>query len=321
VSGAAARSGSSAIGRVARVALPFAVSAALLAWVLAGVDVRAVFAHLTPGVAVVFVPALAVFLAVSLLLEALCLVAVVSHSRPFHDLIVAARIKAASYPLGLVNYALGTGATAVLLRRRAGMTLAEAAGAVFVIGLFDLGSLIAFVLVGAGLMGTTAPGLRAGVVVLAGGAIVAGFAVLRAPVRMGAFDRIRELEVLRDARTLPIALLARLGVLRLLFVGSFIGLAWATLTAFSVAVPPLDLVVDTSLVLLVSALPIAVAGLGTGQLVFVELFERFAPAETLLAASLTLSFGLIVTRATIGLAMAREFTAEALAARQEDEDA
>lgn len=319
MSSAAARPGSSAIGRIARVALPFAVSAALLAWVLDGVDVRAVFAHVTPDVAVVFAPALGVFLAISLLLEALCLVAVVSHSRPFHDLVVAARIKAASYPLGLVNYALGTGATAVLLRRRAGMTLAEAAGAVFVIGLFDLGSLIAFVLVGAGLMGTSTPGLRAGVVLLAGGAIVAGFAVLRAPVRMGAFDRIRELEVLRDARTLPIALLARLGVLRLLFVGSFIGLAWATLTAFSVSVPPLDLVVNTSLVLLVSALPIAVAGLGTGQLVFVSLFERFAPTETLLAASLTLSFGLIVTRAAIGLAMAREFTAEALAAREEED--
>lgn len=304
--------------RLARLALPFVVSAALLAWVLARVDARAVLARLEPGVAVIFVPALLVFLVVSLVIEALCLVTVVAHSRPFHDLIVAARIKAASYPLGLVNYALGAGATTVLLRRRAGMTLAEAAGAVFVIGLFDLGSLIAFVLVGGGLMGAATPGLRAGVILGVGAAIVAGFAVLRAPVRLGAFDRIRELDVLRDARTLPIPVLARLGVLRLVFVGCFIALVWATLEAFAVRVPPLDLIVDTSLVLLVSALPIAVAGLGTGQVVFVSLFDRFAAPETLLAASLTLSFGLIVTRAAIGFAMAHEFTAEALAARAEE---
>jgi len=318
VNGTAARSRASTIRRIARYALPFSVSAALLGWVLSGVDARAVLSHVTPDVARVFLPALVVFLLASLMIEALCLVEVVSYSRPFHDLVVAARIKAASYPLGLVNYALGAGATTLLLRRRAGMTLSEAAGAVFVIGLFDLGSLIAFVLVGVGLMGARTPGLQAGVVMLAGGAIVAGFAVLRAPIRMGAFDRIRELGVLRDARTLPIGLLARLGLLRLLFVGSFIGLVWATLEAFAVRIPTLDLIVDTSVVLLVSALPIAVAGLGTGQVVFVSLFDRFAAPETLLAASLTLSFGLIVTRAAIGFAMAREFAAEALAAREQE---
>lgn len=320
MSEATSRAAPSPIGRVARLALPFAVSVALLAWVLSGVDVGAVFAHVTPGVAAVFVPSLLGFLAVSLAIESLCLVTVVSHSRPFHDLVVAARIKAASYPLGLVNYALGAGATAVLLRRRARMTLAEAAGAIFVIGLFDLGSLIVCVLVGVGMMGAATPGLQAGVIVLAGGAIVAGFAVLRAPIRLGAFDRVRELEVFRDARTLPLSQLARLAALRLLFVSGFIALVFATLLAFGVSVPPLDLIVDTSVLLLVSALPIAVAGLGTGQVVFIALFERFAPAETLLAASLTLSFGMIVTRAIIGLAFAREFTAEALAARHGEGD-
>jgi hypothetical protein len=320
VSDVAPRTAKSPLGRLARLALPFVVSAVLLAWVLSGVDLRAVVGHLTPDVALVFVPALLIFIAVSLSIEALCLVAVVSHSRPFRDVLVAARIKAASYPLGLVNYALGAGATAVLLRRRTGMTLSEAAGSVLVIGLFDLGCLIGCVLVGIGMMGAATPGLQAGIVVAVGVAIVAGFAVLRAPMRLGALDRIRELEVFHDARTLPIPLLVRLGVLRLAFVGSFIALVWTTLHAFGVRVPPLDLIVDTSVLLLVSALPIAVAGLGTGQVVFVGLFQRFASAETLIAASLTLSFGMIVIRAVIGLAFAREFTAEALAARHEEEE-
>ena len=172
--------------------LPFVVSGALLIWVLSGVDVNTVLAHLTPSVAVLFVPALLVFLVVSLVIEALCLVLVVSHSRPFRDLVVAARIKAASYPLGLVNYALGAGGTAVLLSRRASMTLAEAAGSVFVIGALRPRLSDRLRTGGRGLMGAQTPGLQAGVVVLVGGAIVAGFAGLRAPVRMGMLDRLRD---------------------------------------------------------------------------------------------------------------------------------
>lgn len=317
--------GATAVGRsraatIARWVIPFLVSGSLLAWILSGMDVGRVFERLTLEVAMVFVPALLGFVVVALFIEAVCLVLVVSQSVAFSSLLLAARIKAASYLLSIINYALGAGALAVLLRRRAGMPLAEAAGSVFVIGLFDLGSLLAFVVVGLALMGTDTPGVQAGVVALAGAAIVAGFAFLRAPVSMGPLDRLRELKIFRAARTLPIALLIRLGLLRGFFVGGFIVLAWATLAAFDVSVPMLPLIVNTCVMLLVAALPIAAAGLGTGQLVFVALFERWAPAETLLAASLLLSFGMIVTRSTLGLLFAREFASEAIAHR-EDVDA
>jgi hypothetical protein len=244
-------------------------------------------------------------------------VSVVSHTVPFSSLMVAARIKAASYLLGILNYALGAGALTVLLRRRARMPLAEAAGAVFVLGLFDLGSLLGMVIVGLALMGTDTAGVQVGVVALAGAAIVGGFAVLRAPVALGPIDRLRELRVFHAARTLPLSLLLRLCVLRLAFVASFVALAWATLAAFGVYIPTLPLVVNVSVMLLVAALPIAAAGLGTGQVVFVALFDRYAPAETLLAASLLLSFGLIVTRSALGLLFAREFASEAMAHREE----
>lgn len=318
MNGAATHPGTSRAVRLVRIVAPFIVSAALLTWVLWDVDFRRMLSLLTAQVAWIFIPALLVFSVATLAIEAMCLVAVVSWSRPFHDHVIAARIKAASYLLGIVNYALGAGATTVLLRRRTGMTLAESAGAVFVIGLFDLGSLIALVLVGVGMMGASTPGLRIGVVVGVGAAVVAGFAVLRAPIRMGILDRIRDLDVFRDARTLPIGLLARLGALRFAFVSVFVALCWATLWAFSVDVPPLELIVNVSLLLLISALPIAVAGLGTGQVILIELFKDYAPVETLLAVSLTLSFGLLVTRAAIGLVVAREYTAEALAATKAD---
>jgi hypothetical protein len=62
----------------------------------------------------------------------------------------------------------------------------------------------------------------------------------------------------------------------------------------------------------VSALPIAVAGLGTGQVAVVAVFGHLADDEKLLALSLVLTAGLLALRAAMGLTMAREFTREAL---------
>jgi hypothetical protein len=92
------------------------------------------------------------------------------------------------------------------------------------------------------------------------------------------------------------------------------------MNAFDVFVPWLELTVKVSIMLLVAAIPMAVAGLGTGQKVFVELFRDHATPEVLLAASLTLSFGLIVSRAIMGLGFAREYTREAYAAAQHETD-
>ena len=68
-----------------------------------------------------------------------------------------------------------------------------------------------------------------------------------------------------------------------------------------------------------AGLPIAVAGLGTGQAAFVWVFRDYGDPETLLACSLALSAGLILLRVGMGLAFAREYAREAIqAARQEE---
>ncbi len=311
--------------RLLRWGLPFVVTGVCFAFIFATLDVGAALAAFTPRVALVFGPALAVFLGVSLLIEAICLVRVIdnAHLHPegehhrLRDLLLTARIKAASYLLSIVNYALGAGAVTWLLRRRAEMPLADAAGAVLLIALLDVGSLLLMVILGVGFMGAQTPGLRAGVVLGAAALIVLGFVVLRAPVAMGPLDRLRALQIFEAARTRPISLLIELGVLRLLFVGCFIALAHFLLSAFGVRVPAANLFAHTSVLLVISALPIAVAGLGTGNLAFVELFGRWGDRDVLMAASLTLSAALIVTRTAIGLVFAREFTAEAFKAREE----
>ena len=298
---------------------PFLVSALLLAWIFADIDFDRILAKLDGQTLATFIPALVAFLGISLLIEAICLVDVVSHTHRFSSLLVAARIKAASYPLGILNYALGIGAVTLLLRRRVGMSLSEAAGAVFVIGLFDLGTLVGVIVLAAALMGTNAPGLQIGIVIATAAGIVLGFTLLRAPISLGWLDGVRNSRVLVAARTLPLPVLLRLAALRLVFTANFIALGWAVLQGFGVTgIPLLSLALNICVLLIVAALPIAAAGLGTGQVAFVELFRPWADPATLLAASLTLSLGLIVTRASIGLLFAREFTAEALSGQQDD---
>lgn len=303
--------------RVVRIVLPFAVSTAFIVWVLGDVDLAGVWASLTPRAAAWFVPGLLAFVGVTWLIDSICLVVVIHDQHGESSLWDAARMKAASYLLGILNYALGAGAVSILLRRHTTLSLSDAAGVVLLIGLFDLGSLLVAASLGALLLGTSGTGVRVAAVLGAVLAIVLGFVVLRLPRPLGPLDRLRDFEVFRAARTVSAACLAKLGGLRAAFIACFILLSWTTMNAFEVFVPWLELVVKVAIMLLVAAIPMAVAGLGTGQKVFVELFRDHAAPEVLLAASLTLSFGLIASRAIMGLAFAREYTREAYEAAQD----
>ena len=118
---------------------------------------------------------------------------------------------------------------------------------------------------------------------------------------------------LAAVRSVPLARLVRLLALRLLFSLCFIAVTGAAFLAFDLWPGFPLLAVGAMLVALVSALPIAVAGLGTGQAAFVEIFAGVADRETLLATSLVLSLTMIALRVAMGLVFAREFTREAIA--------
>ena len=303
----------------ARWVLPFVVSAGTLAFVLQRIDIAVMLTHLDANAARILVPALLAYGAVTLWLDSQSLVLLVSDPPESYGFWTALRIKSASYLFGLLHYTLAAGSLTVLLRRRAGVSLSDAAGVVGLVSVLDLGMLIALPAIGAAFVSAQAPALQAGVIAAGIAAIVGGFALLRAPISLGPLERVRRLELFRVTRTSPPRLLFEVGILRLSLVGSFISLAWAALTAFGISVPPGDLIVNVTAVALVAALPVAVAGLGTGQVAFVYIFRHWADPETLLACSFSLSAGLILMRGAIGLAFAREFTREALTARRESQ--
>ncbi len=296
----------------ARRLLPPIVSVVALAILFQRVDLVEIGRTLSWGIAAVMLPALLAYGAVTLLLDATCLRLLLHPPPPGFDAWTAARIKSASYLLAIVNYLLGVAALTVLLRRRAGISLAEATSAVLVISYVDLFVVLVLASAGGALVEQVPRAL--GVTGLLGVAAVSlgGLAVLRSRGSLGPLERVRQLAIFDALRRVPGARLLTLLGLRVLFSGAFIGLSAAAFYSFDLAPPAPLLVAGSMAVALVGAIPIAVAGIGTVNAAVVEIFRGVGSPEALLALSLVFSAGMIALRVAIGLLFAREFTREAL---------
>lgn len=292
--------------------LPVLVSAGVLAWLLRLVDGPALLDALNARVAAIMIPALAAFGAATLWIEALSIRRLTPDAPEGFGTWTAARIKCASYLAGVVHYTLGVATLALLLRRRTGMLLGEAASLVVLISSLDLLVVLVAASASAAFIGVAAPGLRSGLAIVVLVGFLGGLAVLRAPASLGPLDRVRRLAIFEGMRTLPLRRLAELLGLRVAFSGCFVAGCASAFAAFEIHAPPALVVGGILVVALVGALPIAVAGLGTTQAAFLYLFADVAPAEKLLAMSLVLSFGMLTLRAAMGLVFARELTREAI---------
>jgi hypothetical protein len=300
-----------------RRALPVAVSAAALAWLLGRVDPGAVARSFTVDVALVVIPAYAVYGGLTLLFEALSILRLVPDRPPALSAWSAARAKSASYLLGTLHYALGAGALAVLLRRLAGLPLGRAAGVVLAISAADLLVVLALTAAAAQGLALAIPAAQ----VLAAALVVsaAALALLRAPVPLGPLEPLREVSLFQALRAASPRALVEVLALRALFAAAFVALAGAGFAAFGLAPGLPRLVGGMMVVAFVAALPIAVAGLGTGQAAFLAAFRGVAEPEVLLALSLVLSAGMIALRVGMGLLFAREYAREAAAEWREAE--
>ena len=147
--------------------LPAVISLGAAGYLSTIIDVDAVASHLTTDAAMILIPALLAFGFVSLVIEAVTLRRVLHRTRSDFTLLTAARVKAASYLLAIVHYALGAATLTVLLRRRAGVSMAEAAGTVMTIMMFDLGMVLSMVAIGASLVSETGVELQFGVILVA----------------------------------------------------------------------------------------------------------------------------------------------------------
>jgi len=301
--------------------LPFVGTGALLAYLLRRIQLRDALDAVTLESALVIVPVTLGYGCLSVWIDGVSLARLTRYAGRVADVATCARIKAASYALGLVNYAVGAAALAVLFRRRVGLGLAAAAGLVATVAITDLAMLILVTGTSTALFTTEAAALRTSVAVTTIAVVFGGLAVLRAPVPLGPLERLRHLDLFRTVRSAPVSLLAELALLRIAFVLTFIAMGAGCLLAFGVHIPPGPLVAGMASIALIGALPIAVAGLGTVQLATIGLFSAYADDATLFAASLAMQVAMILVRAAMALVFAREFTREAAQATRSEAEA
>jgi len=288
------------------------VSVGILVFVFRDVDASALWATLSWRIVLVLGSAFAFYAAATLWIEAVAIERLLSDTENRLDRWTTARIKCASYLLGIVHYALGVGALTVLLQRRAAIAMGRAASVVLLISSVDILVVLGLAGVATLSMQAEGAGLQLGLFALAAAGFCGGLALLRTDADLGPLERVRSLSLFAGLRSLPLARLAELFALRLAFSSCFVTICASGFYAFDVHPPLGTLVAGVLIVAVVGALPIAVAGLGTTQAAFLYLFSDYASRETLLAMSVALSVGLITLRGSMGLLFAREFTQEAL---------
>jgi uncharacterized membrane protein YbhN (UPF0104 family) len=298
--------------RIARRVVPALVSVAALGFLFATVNLEEAWNQVTWKVASVLLPALLAYGAISLLLEAWSILRLIDPAPPAFGAWTAARIKCASYLLGIVHYALGAAALTLLLRRRAALPLSTAASIVLLISAADLLVVLTMAAAGATLYEFDDTRDLALMLAVGGVAFFGGLALLRAPGSLGPLERIRSLSAFEALRSVSLERLAELIALRVIFSICFIGISGVAFAAFDLHPPVSQLVVGMMIAAVVAALPIAVAGLGTSQVWMVYFFGDLGAQGTVLAMSLVLSAGMIAMRALMGLVVAREYTREAL---------
>lgn len=184
-------------------------------------------------------------------------------------------IRAATYVLFLVNYALGQGAFGYYLNRTGVSGLRAVGATLFLIGT-NLATLL--VLTGAAwLLAPTAPSQTAlGYTLLVG---CAGFAIYLVIIAVApsAITRFQVLAPLFDAgiRGHAIAMAGRIPHVAAMVLGH-----WLALRVWGIPVPFVACLTVMPAVVIASVLPISPAGLGTTQAAFVYFFSSYAAGAT-----------------------------------------
>ena len=155
------------------------VSIGALVWIFSTIEIDALVDALSWRLIIILVPGLLLYGAIALVIEAASILWLLDPVPEDFGAWTAARIKCASYLLGIVNYALGAAALTILLRRRAGTGLGEAASIVLLVSSLDMVIVLGFASIGAALGQAGAPGVRLGIVAGAAISLFGGMTLLR----------------------------------------------------------------------------------------------------------------------------------------------
>jgi uncharacterized membrane protein YbhN (UPF0104 family) len=278
--------------------LPWLVAAAILAFLVGSVDRQALLHAFRTGpweklLALVPVVVLSILAADVFAIQVSCRVTGIEC--PYGGLFVA---RGATYLLGLISAAVGQGGMGIYLHK-SGVTPLRAAGTVLFLFVTQGGTLILIAGTGAAFLTRAGGQGPLGLPLLAALAAAFALSLLVIAWKPAFLARFQLLAPFFHAgvRGFLIAVLARLPHVLCLASG-----LWLGLRLWGVPVPLAQGAVRLSGVLLISAMPVAPAGLGTTELALVKLIGPYVPLATAAArASNVLAFSLLYHLFAIGV--------------------
>ncbi len=282
--------------RTLRIIAPWFVALAILGFLFVRIDAHSTWSALREADSARYLTTACAFSLLWLAIDAAVLMRVFSPLGAELSWLEMARERAATYPLMILSYHLASAALVARLATRTSTSLSRLGGGILLHYLVDLLALAGISLVAASaLSGPLASGLRPllGLLTLgAAGLLLAGRLARR---HLQARPVVEALAAL-SSTDIALVLLGRCA-----WYASFSVFVWATAPCFGLPFSLLDVAARMPLVLAISALPIAPAGLGTGQGAFLVLFEGLAPPPQLFAYALVFGATLIVLRIPLGV--------------------
>ena len=213
-------------------------------------------------------------------------------------------IKGSSYFLNIVNYAAASGGIAYLVWRRWRFPFLEVTSSVLFLNVVDLLVLNVFVTGGLWLTDLSLPVaavqtivyVNIGLYALYFGSMIywnAGFDFL-------VLGRLRKWSIFSAFARAEVRTHLALFGLRATMLVVYICMQYAALQLFEIDAPLGEVMVYNSIVTLVITLPISIAGLGTSQLIMLEVYADYGTDAAILAYSTASIFAFMIIRAAIG---------------------
>ena len=305
-----------AIGRILRELLPWAVSAGIVWFVIAGQDLKGVAAAAGKANLMPFLWLTAAWVVVNLLLEGVfCHYGLVWGCGVCRFAEVL-RARAAAYILTMLSSVLGYGGIVVYARRRFGVPMRRGAMLMATEALHEVGSMgilalgMTLWLMKTGQVHATAIVQLNGVLVFGSACVVLYVAVVGASRFFPRLGSSESTSLLHDFTLTHYAAFLGIKIVQNLIHGLWIVLA---LRCFGVSPPAIVSIAFTQVVHLVHGLPVAAFGIGVDQLMVPSLFSPWSPDDggaSLLAFSVAYTFAMVIGRASIGLLVVRRVVAE-----------
>ncbi|MBN2158249.1 MAG: flippase-like domain-containing protein [Spirochaetes bacterium] len=286
-----------------KIAAPWVVGIAILAYLVWRIEFSALVNALARADVVLYAAVLAAFIILNFLVDTQNLQAILTHSRHSISFSETMMIRGASYLLMIVDYTLGMSSIAYYLKKSKGIPFIRGMGLMFVLNFTTQASLLVMALAGCLLM-SGSPSHWLSKMAIGCGALLASSLIFLIGLKLlpekSIFRKIKRNDLMKglvesSARTYLINTLYRCG-----FYFTFILFFYVAVRAFNMDIPFMALIAYVPVILLIISIPISAFGLGTSQAAMLFLFRDYGTPAQILAFSLVYSASIIIVRGIIG---------------------